>query len=357
MKGRIRQRGLRLVGALLLVLLLPLAVVAYWTLFLPGSDLTIHQTTAQLLGAAQLTEPAPRPPIIIVHGLQDGDSDYASDCAAADGPFAYPTLLAAGDYIPLHNLGPWLIADRYTPYYVILATSPDYTPTFEENGRCLEQQLHNLVARLGNAAPPKFTIIAHSMGGLATRACLAQSEFCSAVTERVITLGTPHNGTNSTLGFKTGSSDCGTDPGLCQMVDHERTRAFNAKNPNLSGLDYIFIGGTQGVLQRAYLFHENDGLVGAWSAIGMLFDANGQPQWSAWTKPNPPTVYFVNNKHAVSRRAGYAYAEAPAPGEISEAYHCIRYALGKVTTRPGVCRTPANPRPAILNLGPKVMED
>lgn len=356
MKEQTRQGCLLLVSVVLVVVILPLAVLLYWTLFVSGSDRALHQATAQQLAAAELTDRAPRSPIIIVHGLQDGDADFASSCAAA-GPFAYATLVAEQRHIPLHNLGPWLIQDGYTPYYAILATAPDYTPLLEENGSCLEQQLRNLVARLGGAAPTQFTIIAHSMGGLVVRACLAQSAFCRSVTARVITLGTPHNGTNPVLGFKTASPDCSADPGLCQMVDHARMRAFNAKTPNLPGIQYIFIGGTQGILSRAHLLHENDGLVGAWSAIGMLFDEQDQPQWGAWTQPNPPTVYFVTNKHAVSRRVGYAYAEAPAPGQMSEAYRCIRYALGKVAERPAVCRTPTPPQPALLPMAPKVVGD
>jgi pimeloyl-ACP methyl ester carboxylesterase len=344
-------------GAFLLVLLMPLTLVAYWTLFLQIDDRATQQATARLLAAADTSDQPTRLPIIVVHGLMDGDADLASVCATTAGPFAYETLRAEERYIPLHSIGPWLIADGYAPYYVILATAPDRTPTLEENGRCLEAQLRNLVARLGRAAPKKFTIIAHSMGGLVTRACLAQSDFCRSVTERLITLGTPHNGTNHTLGLKTGEPDCAADPGLCQMVDHARTRAFNASAPNLPGIQYTFIGGTEGILQRVRLFHENDGWVGSWSAIGMLFDADGQPQWAAWTQPNPPTIYFVTNKHAVSRRPGYAYSEAPAPGQISEAYACIRYALGKVAERPAVCRTPANPTPALLRLGPKVVTD
>lgn len=342
-------------GACLLVLLVPLALVAHWTLFLQIDDSATHQATARLLAAADTGVQPTRSPIIVVHGLLDGDADQASRCGAT-GPFAYETLLAEGRYIPLHSIGPWLIADGYAPYYVILATAADRTPALEENGRCLEAQLRNLVARLGDTAPQKFTIIAHSMGGLVTRACLAQSEFCRSVTERLITLGTPHNGTNRTLGLKTGEPDCAADPGLCQMVDHARTRAFNAKAPNLPGIAYTFIGGTEGILQRVRLFHENDGLVGAWSAVGMLFDAAGQPHWAAWTQPNPPTIYFVTNKHAVSRRPGYAYSEAPAPGQVSEAYACIRYVLGKVAERPAVCRMPANPTPALLHLGPKVVD-
>ena len=80
----------------------------------------------------------------------------------------------------------------------------------------------------------------------------------------------------------------------------------------------------------------------------MLFTAADKLMWPAWTQPNPPTVYFVTNKHAVSRRAGFAYSEAPAPGQTSEAYTCMRYALGVIHTYPTVCRTPANPKSVLL---------
>jgi len=65
----------------------------------------------------------------------------------------------------------------------------------------------------------------------------------------------------------------------------------------------------------------------------------------------------VTNKHAVSRRVGYADAEALAPGQMSEAYHCIRYALGKVAERPTVCRTPTTTQPALLPMASKVVEE
>lgn len=333
-------------GAFLLLVLVPLVVLAYWTLFLKIDDTAAHQGAARLL-AASSTAPTSRSPVLIVHGLWDGDADQASICAATAGPFAHETLLAEQQYIPLHDIGPWLIADGYAPYYAILTTSPDYTPTFAENGRCLEQQLRNWVARVDQPSP-KFTVIAHSMGGLVVRACLAQSEFCRTVIKQVITLGTPHNGTHPLLGWKTGRKDCSADPGLCELVDARRIAAFNAQAPNLPGLQYTFIGGTQGLLQHLPLLHENDGLVSAWSAIGMRFTADDKLVWPAWTKPNPPTVYFVSNKHAVSRRAGFAYSEAPAPGQTSEAYACMRYALGVTDTRPAVCRTPANPKSVLL---------
>lgn len=343
-----RQHGCLVVaGALLLLLLMPLAVIAYWTLFLNIDDTAIHQMAARLR-AASPTAQHTRTPILIVHGLWDGDADQVSICAATAGPFAYETLLAEHQYIPLHNIGPWLIADGYAPYYAVLTTAPDYTPTFAENGRCLEQQLRNWGARLDQQSPPKITIIAHSMGGLVVRACLAQSAFCRSVVKQVITLGTPHNGTHPLLGWKTGSKDCSADPGLCEMVDVRRIAAFNAQALNLPSIQYTFIGGTQGLLQKLPLLHENDGLVGAWSAIGMLFTADDKLVWPDWTQPSPPTVYFVTNKHAVSRRAGYAYSEAPAPGQVSEAYACIRYALGVTHTRPAVCRTPANPKSVLL---------
>ena len=83
-----RHSWLMVVGALLLLLLLPLAVVAYWTLFLQIDDTATHQMAARLLAASATAQTA-RPPIIIVHGLWDGDADQASICAATAGPFAY----------------------------------------------------------------------------------------------------------------------------------------------------------------------------------------------------------------------------------------------------------------------------
>lgn len=116
MKTRqIGQGCLLLFGASLLVILLSLAVIAYWTLFLQIDDSAIQQAAARLVAASAETTPASRPPIVIVHGLWDGDADQASSCATTAGPVAYETLLAEHQYIPLHDLGPWLIEDGYAP--------------------------------------------------------------------------------------------------------------------------------------------------------------------------------------------------------------------------------------------------
>ncbi|MFN8490145.1 MAG: hypothetical protein U0350_21335 [Caldilineaceae bacterium] len=344
----ILSRLLRLLITIIILLSIPLGVLSYWTLFLPGhDDHSLEAQRANLLTSLEFSADQPRQPIILVHGLWAANADGKSACAAKDGPFSQEALILDKRFVPLGQLGEWLRADGYEPYYMILATSPDYTASLADNGHCMEQQLRNLKERLQSKPGVKYTVIGHSMGGLVTRACLAQSEFCRSMIDRVITLGTPHNGAAGFYALKTGRKDCAADPGFCEMADQARIKAFNAQAPNLPGIYYTFIGGTWGLLDRAVHFlEENDGVVNAWSAIGMITNPQGQPEFADWVKPNPPAIYFVNNKHIISRRSGYAYYEAPALRQKSEAYACIRYALGKLAERPAVCRIPAQSAPA-----------
>lgn len=334
----------KVLGWLAIGLSLPLLFVGYWTLFLPKPDNAKRQQVAENR-LAPLEFPVAsthKKPILIVHGLWAGNDDGKSVCAEAEGPFSQETLMLNQQYIPLGDLGEWLEADGYQPYYVRLTTAPDYTASLQANGRCMDQQLHNLLTRINSKPGEKYTVIGHSMGGLVARACLAQSEFCRSVIDTLITMGTPHNGAAAFYTWKTGQKDCAADPGFCEMADQKRIQAFNAQAPNLPGIHYVFIGGTWGIMDRAVHFlRQNDGVVGAWSAIGMIFNAQGQPEFADWVKPNPPHIYFVANKHIFSRRDGYAYYEAPAPNQVSDAYRCIRYELGKLTEQPAVCKPPA----------------
>lgn len=340
---KLTLKGLLRVLIIVIVLVsVPLGVLGYWTLFLPGhDDQTLENQKQNLLTSLEFSGDQPHQPIIVVHGLWAGSLDGKSDCAAQYGPFSLEALVLAKQFVPLGQLGEWLRADGYDAYYVILATAPDYTASLEDNGRCMEQQLRKLSTRLNRKPGTKYTVIGHSMGGLVTRACIAQSEFCRSMIDRVITMGTPHNGTAGFYTLKAGPHDCAADPGFCEMVNQDRIKAFNIKAPNLPDIHYTFIGGTWGLLDRAvHLLEENDGVVNAWSAVGMSFNAQGKPEFMDWVKPSLPTIYFVNNKHVISRRAGYSYYESPSAGKMSEAYTCIRYTLGKVTERPAVCRDP-----------------
>jgi len=336
------KRVLRVLMILAIIVSIPLAVVGYWTLFLPKDDTTQRMQKANsLLTSLDFSGAHRGKPILLIHGLWAGNKSSNSVCEATDGPFSQDTLTLEQRDIPLGQLGEWLQADGYDPYYVILTTSPAYTAPLQENGHCMEQQLRNFMTRVKSTPGEKYTVIAHSMGGLVVRACLAQSEFCRSMIDTVITLGTPHNGAPKFYTWKTGKPDCTADPGFCEMADPERVKVFNAQAPNLAGIHYVFIGGTWGILDRAvHYLQENDGVVNAWSAIGMIFNAQGQPEFADWVKPNPPDIYFVANKHTITRRTGYAYYEAPIPGQASEAYACIRYTLGKLTERPTVCRNP-----------------
>jgi triacylglycerol esterase/lipase EstA (alpha/beta hydrolase family) len=87
---------------------------------------------------------------------------------------------------------PGWLQEHYTVWIAHLTSSVRHTPSIQSNANCLREQVAKVYEESGNQ---KIIIVAHSMGGLVTRACLGMNE-CRDKVEAVYTLGTPHAGLN-----------------------------------------------------------------------------------------------------------------------------------------------------------------
>jgi pimeloyl-ACP methyl ester carboxylesterase len=178
-------------------------------------------------------------------------------------------------------------------------TSLLHTPALATNVKVLSQQVITISERAGGR---KVTIVAHSMGGLLTRACLARAD-CKSRVRAVYTLGTPHAGFNSLSVLKLilkmlekklpvpiTTGVCEWQRGVCDMAA-DQMAWFNLLNPNQPAARYAFIGGDSDPdpspvkdLVR-YIDGKHDGLVGRHSAVGWLYPS--RVELPPWTSPSP----------------------------------------------------------------------
>ncbi len=115
------------------------------------------------------------PPLLVVHGIQLFGDGYR----CADAPWLYPVAPST-----LGDLPDWFTQD-YQVWIAYLDSKPIHTPSIETNAKCLSKQVASIYEQSGHQ---KITIIAHSMGGLVSRACLSEPD-CRDKVEAVYTLG------------------------------------------------------------------------------------------------------------------------------------------------------------------------
>jgi hypothetical protein len=297
----------------------------------------------------------PKPPLVLVHGWQ-GININPLTCDPANttqNPAqAKLEILRLKDIQNVFKTNPspegalyaleywaempgWLTAD-YDVWIAQFKTSLNRgTPHLAENGKCLRNQI-NYVYNTVNAGNPgkkqKVTIVAHSMGGLVSRACLAYQE-CSRKVDHLITLGSPHAGLSpaSLAQVFLGIVDCAFAPGGCEMSESNMNRlfGFNHHHPNKHNIDYFFLGGWR----HAPLWRDHDGLVGKFSSMGW-----GWPHKSfsplGWSDDSPPQQYWTDEWHsrAYSLKNGqqikndymrYRLVNGQVTTERSYAYQCL----------------------------------
>jgi hypothetical protein len=134
----------------------------------------------------------------------------------------------------------------------------------------------------------KVVLIAHSMGGLVSRAYIEDPSLYRNNVERLITLGTPHTGVNIQTLLKlmllvrpdTAFASvlyCQIDPGTCQLGSDQALLFDISHRPNRN-VPYNFIAGLGGPLWTAFFNPTegaNDGIVGYYSALGYQY----LPSW------------------------------------------------------------------------------
>lgn len=318
-------------------------------------DLQQDLADVNFAGAGLVVAPplSGKPPLLIVHGIQTLDlTGYSCSQRAI--------MLQQQPPSTLGDMPAWF-ANSHEVWLAHLTSSALHTPSITDNARCLREQVNQVYTASGNRL---VTVVAHSMGGLVTRACLSQSD-CRDKVKAVYTLGTPHTGINwgllSKLFIKLAEKSlaahgipiplhdgiCIWQAGYCQMST-EAMLHFN-QNPghyNQAEIKYTFIGGDAtpagfGTLLWA-LDGRNDGTVGRASAVGWNYAFGHTFATDHWTQPSHPTRYWTSEVHVSGLFHGnYAYSESRG-GRESYAFDCIAYHAGiRETALPPWCRDAA----------------
>ena len=273
----------------------------------------------------EVTCPEGAPPVVLVHGWkgQPGSGGSQTCPSAATRVDPEQTHEYFGD------LPRWLHDDLgFTDIYeVTLITSFGHTPRFEDNAeQCLAPQLWSVTGQGERQA----IVIAHSMGGLVSRAYMEDPRLYKNDMARLITLGSPHVGIN--WGFLTkillGSwkpeflgAICSVDPGTCQLST-ERVSLFNlSHNTRADNALYDLIGGSRTPWPQGWLLWPtdgpNDGVVGLSSATGQLW-LPGLGEVATEVEGQFIEGYETDEVHA-----GYFRED---PGDTRS---CLRYLLGQ----------------------------
>lgn len=275
-----------------------------------------------------------QPPLILVHGFQGFSSGRSCD----DGVVRWYDD-DGDDNDVKHSFGgmpKWFSGSGYDVWIANWDTGPGGTPPIEENAQCLRDQVAHVRQQTGR----DVILVAHSMGGLVSRACLNLDD-CRENVTALYTLGSPHAGINGVflLKFLTWNTSIGTpicklQPALCQLST-ERMVLFNLLHPNRYDVDdYDFIGGDKWTLPWGPVLQgldgPNDGLVGNHSAVGWSWPGKNKVTWGQkngryWTKETHTPIF-----------AYPSYFEASG-GPESQAFRCITLLLENDQPGTGDC--------------------
>ena len=269
--------------------------------------------------------PLDKAPVVLVHGWQGlGDRTFrCSEGISRPGPQVTNTF---GD------MAAWLQDDGFDVWIAHLDTGPGGTPLLENNAwgpGCLKDQIVYVKQETG---APQVILIAHSMGGLVSRAYSEGPEYQSDV-QALITLGSPHAGIPSNwLKFLVGPmnlpSVCKGHEALCQMTE-ERMEKWNQDHGRITETSpfYYFIGGDKsdsilGTMLRFWA-DPNDGCVGTRTAQALK-------DGSSAIQSDPQGRYQTHETH--SEGLGYpSYFQPPfldPTGQLrSQSYECIQNVL------------------------------
>ena len=234
-----------------------------------------------------------KPPLVLVHGWRGLDSS-APCLPTSPDPSNYP------DSYWLH-LDDDLIAAGFSVTYAKLITGSGFDGSTPGCSPVAETNVPHLIAAIdaalaANPTQDKVILIAHSMGGLVSRAYLESDAYRHDVAE-LYTMGTPHLGvpidglvqliTLITLGTVNLSEVCTSQPVVCQFSDNESLvqglgfsgiASFNAAhNRRRVGVHYHLIGGDAefgdrsnlGAIMDGFIAGDDDGIVPRSSALGI----------------------------------------------------------------------------------------
>ncbi|MDP2936865.1 MAG: alpha/beta fold hydrolase [Dehalococcoidia bacterium] len=214
--------------------------------------------------AGQDFEGFDRPPIVFVHGWMG--LAVSLSCAQAN-PDSY--------FGGLDNE----LGKVYHVEYARLQSSWCYTPSVESNVWRLKSAIDRAKAATGQ---PKVILIAHSMGGLVSRAYIENKALYEKDVQALFTFGTPHQGVPAdVLAFLANGVSLGTyckyQMAVCDMSEYGM-RLFNLAHPKrTAGVKYYVISGNAPFLSRnvwgkimdAIILGPDDGIVPTSSGMGL----------------------------------------------------------------------------------------
>lgn len=212
-------------------------------------------------------EPKPDKVAVFVHGWQGGDGYHCDD--RIQGPFDRRNPPQIEEF---KNVAATLIEAGYTIYFARWTTYNRYAIRAQAAAFCLREQLEQVRE---DTEVGRVTLIAHSMGGLVSRAYLEKAGLYQHDVDRLITFGTPHDGINLVMLVKLGLLPgsvlyCPNNPGLCQL-GRDGVTAFNVFHRPSGAIPYDLIGGDG--MPFLYPLNaiegDNDGIVGTLSALAL----------------------------------------------------------------------------------------
>jgi Leucine-rich repeat (LRR) protein len=174
------------------------------------------------------------PPLILVHGFQGfPDEDPTTNgYRCSEGIQEYNGT--NGTKSTLGALPDWFLPD-YRVYIAHLDSTQDDTPPLIANAKCLSDQIDNVASQNPNNP---ITIVAHSMGGLVSRAAIYRIQPGTKV-KALYTLGSPHAGFPFDAIQKIFAKK---QPAVANMSDSSMVD-FNQTHKNKENVQYTFIGG------------------------------------------------------------------------------------------------------------------
>ena len=249
-----------------------------------------------------------QPPIVFVHGFGGLGLGMFSGigCTELDKEKRTNPEDADNYFGPLDQL----LAQARPVYFARLVSNRCYTPPFNDNVPYLMEAIDEAKQATGQS---KVILVAHSMGGLVSRAYIESSSQYRGDVEALFTLGSPHHGVPHDLLTFTANGfaalgdlifDWGTfcedrQPGMCQfsITDMDIFNQDYVLNPDVK---YYFLTGDAPTLSRnpiglatdvLFLFRPNDGIVGLDSGKGDSLTVNPHVWLNRYTNDENHNIF------------------------------------------------------------------
>ncbi|MFZ6028166.1 MAG: LamG-like jellyroll fold domain-containing protein [Chloroflexota bacterium] len=226
-------------------------------------------------------------PIVFVHGFR-GFPPQLIGCSNEDKTRLTDDAIGNAYFAQVDDL----LSQYYPVYYAHLVSNPCYTVSLHENAKNLRDSINQAKSETGAG---KVILIAHSMGGIVSRAYIENKSLYQGDVDTLFTLGSPHQGVQldvlkelfggwEALGLAIYCLRWG--PAACQFSELGmviENRVYSKRNQNVK---YYTISGdapwdtrnAEGkILDALMLFQANDGIIKQDSGLGLPGVTQGFP--------------------------------------------------------------------------------